>query len=113
MSGVTLGGAGGVARISEVPVCAERLGCNGVAPIGGLLLVGRELLVATSQLRPLRKNNGGVCVTGTSGSGGQMVSFAFKRGDTTLGVGYIGSNGTFGVVVWVAKISASWRSASN
>ena len=113
LSGVTLRGAGGVRRISEVSIGAARLGCNAAAPIGGLLLVGRAVLVEIGRLRPLRRNGGGVFVAGASGGGGQMDSFSFKRGDTTLGVGCVGGDGSFGVVVWVAKISTSWRSASN
>ena len=113
LSGVTLEDAGGFRRISEVSIGAARLGCNGAAPIGDLLLVGRAVLVEIGRLRPLQRNNGEVCVAGASGGGGWMDSFSFKCGDATLGVGCIGGDGTFGVVVWVAKISASWRSASN
>ena len=113
LSGVTLGGAGGFGRNSEVSIGAAYLGCNSAAPIEGLLLIGRAALVEIGWLRPLRKNDGGVCVAGASGSGGWMDLFSFKCGDTTLGVGCIRGDGTFGVVVWVSKIVASWRSASN
>ena len=98
-SGVTFRGAGGVGRISEVPIGAARLDCNGDASIEGLLMVGREVLVGTGRLRPLRRNNGGFCVAGATGCGGRVVSFVFKRNDDTLGVGCIGVDGTFGVVV--------------
>ena len=98
VSGVTLGGAGGDGLIIEVSMGAALSGCNGAAPIGGLLMVGREVSVEIGWLRPLWRKDGGVCGAG-AGDCGQMESFGFRRGVATLGVGCIGGDGTFEVVV--------------
>ena len=108
---VTLGGAGGDGSIIEVSVGAALLGCNGAAPIGGLLMVGREVAMAIRRLRPLWRKYGGVCGTGVV-AGGRVETLGFGRGVVTLGVGCIGGNSTFGVVLWAENIPASWRSAS-
>ena len=44
--------------------------CNSAAPIGVLLIVGREVSVGTGQLQPLQRNDGGVYVAGATGGSG-------------------------------------------
>ena len=57
MSGVTLGGSGGDGIIAEVLMEEALLGSNGAAPIGGVIVGGREVMVTTGQLRLLQRNN--------------------------------------------------------
>ena len=112
MLGVTLGGADGDGSIIKVSMGAALLGCNGTAPIRGLLMVGREVSMSIGRLWLLRRKDGGVCGAG-AGDGGRVETFGSGRGVVTLSVGCIGGDGTFGIVVWAANISASWCSASN
>ena len=84
--GVTLRGSGRDGSIIEVSMGAALLDCNGAAPIGGLLMVGREVPMEIGRLRPLRRKDGGVCGAG-AGDGGRMDSFSFRRGVVTLSVG--------------------------
>ena len=112
VSGITLGGAGGDGSIIEVLMGAALLECNGAAPIGGLLTVGREVVMAISRLRPLRRKDGGGCGAGVD-AGGWVETLGFERGVAPPGVRDIGDDGNFRVVVWAANILASWRNASS
>ena len=112
MSGVTLGGAGGYGRFAEVSMGAALLGSNGAAPIGGLIVGGREVVVTTGWLQPLWRNDWGSCGASVAAVGWDVMCGA-TRGVMDPGGRVISGDGTLGAVVLVSNISASWCSVSS